>query len=119
LWADLNYVRGDKTRVYLERSKSSPINLSLSRHSRLSPHDHLFHITPHVIRRLKSLAVWGTMGNLQDITTQLTHPAPLLGYLSIIVNHKSEPERIPTLESAILDGDLSSLRKLCLEYVRT
>jgi len=78
LWTDLDCLCTDKTRVYLERSKSSPINLSLYRDNNLSSHDPLFQITPHAIARLKSLSLRGAPWNLKDITTQLSLPAPLL-----------------------------------------
>jgi len=119
LWADLDCVNADKTRVYLERSKSFPITLALYRNYNPPPHDSFFQITPHAIGRLKSLSVWGTLENLQGITDHLSHPAPLLDYMSIIGRCKPEQEGTPTLTSAILGGDISSLRKLCLEYVRT
>ena len=119
LWAVLDCTNADKTRVYLERSKSFSLNLSLCRRDSLSPHDPFFQITPHVIGRLKSLSVWGTPENMQDIASQLHRPAPILEYLSIIGDYTFEPERIPVLTSTIFGGDLSLLRKLYLQYVHT
>lgn len=88
LWTDLECADADKTLVYFERSKSSPINLSLRKKGELSFHDPFFQITPHVIRRLKSLSVQGMLEDLQDIAAHLSHPAPLLEDVSISSNCK-------------------------------
>ena len=109
----------DKTRVYLERSNPSPINLSLRREDDLTSRDTFFPITPQAITRLKSLSVQGTLWNLQDITAHLAHPAPLLEDMSIIGSLELEPEEMPVLTPALFNGDLTSLRELCLQHVRT
>ena len=119
LWTDLYCVDPDKSEVYLERSKPVPINLSLYRRDGLSPHDPFFQIIPRAIRRLKSLSVEGTPRNLQDITVHLSHPAPLLEELSIHGGCENAPHRNPVLTSTLFNGDLSSLRTLRLEHVRT
>ena len=75
LWTDLNCEDRDKTRVYLERTKSLPINLSLDTEHRLSPHYPFSDIIPHVIERLGSLTVRAAPGELQDITDHLSRPA--------------------------------------------
>jgi hypothetical protein len=109
----------DKTRVYLERSEVSPINLTLGRDGGLPPRDPFFQIIPHAIGRLKSLSVYGTPENLQYITAQLSQPAPLLENLGIHGGCDSRPRRSPVLTSTLFGGDLSSLRELCLISVRT
>ena len=123
LWAELNCLDADKTRVYLERSKSSPISLSLHRNNVLLPHDPLFQITPHAIGRLKSLYACGTLSNLQDITAQLSHPAPILEEMWILgggnPEYMQEPEDIPVLSPTLFGQELPSLRELHLEYVHT
>ena len=115
LWTDLDCAGLNKTRIYLERSLPLPINLSLYRNG-LIPSDPFFHITPHTIRRLKSLSVVGGPGDLQKIVNHLSQPAPLLEELSI---HGDCDRRNPALMSALFNGDLSSLRKLCLKYTLT
>ena len=113
LWTDLDCVDSDKTCVYLERSKSSPIDLWLDRKGRLSPHDPLFQIIPHAIGRLKSLHIDAKSGWVQSISAHLSRPAPLLEKLSIRSKHH------PELASTLFGGDLSPLRKLHLRHVRT
>ena len=119
LWADIDCMNANKTLVYLKRSRSFPINLSLSRVRNLSPHDHFIQTVPHVIGRIKSIYIQGTLENLQGITTHLSHPAPTLEDMSIIGGREFGPEDVPILIPTLFGGDLSSLRKLCLEYVRT
>ena len=120
LWTNFDCSDEEKTRVYLERSKSSPINLSLDLLVRddIVPCDPFFQIIPHATGRLKSLFVVGLTGGVEVVTSHLSHPAPLLERLSI----RSEPPltlRHPVLPSALFDGDLSSLHVLRLECVHT
>ena len=118
LWISLDCKHANKTRVYLERSKSSLIDVSLKRDGDLSPSDPFFQIVPHAIGRLKSLSIKGTRENLQDITSHLSLPAPLLEDLSI--DGGDFPQRYnPVLTTELFNGDLSPLYKLSLRHVRT
>jgi hypothetical protein len=121
LWVDFDCMNMDKTLVYLERSGSSPINLSLHAYSEggLSPHNPFLQVVPHAINRLKSLDVNGISGALQDITAHLSRPAPLLERLSIRGGGHSNPQLHHVLPTAFLNGDLHSLRELLLWSVRT
>jgi len=117
LWTDLDCVDTDKTLTYLERSKSSPINLSLCRDDDLPPpHDSFLQIVPHVVGRLKSLTVWGTQENLQDITARLSHPTPLLEKISISASGYLSEDH-PVLAPAFFGKDLTSLRELSLWHI--
>ena len=123
LWTDIGGMDPNKAEVYLERSKFSPINLSLYRDHEYYHHgsrcDPLYRIIPHTVERLKSLTIDGSPRNIQDITICLSRPAPLLEYLSI-VGQRIYGQRLhhsPT--SALFGKDLPSLRRLHLEYVCT
>jgi len=115
LWTNLDITNEDKARVYLERSKSSSLNLTLERSNEMHPDDPFFQFIPQVIGRLGYLFVRGTPENVQNITAHLSHPAPLLEHLEICVDYLPAPR----LTSALFDGDLSSLRELYLDTVRT
>ena len=119
LWTNLDCADAGKALVYLERSRSFPINLALARTDGPSPSKPFFQITPRVIGRLKSLSIKATPKNLHSITAHLSYPAPLLEKLSIDGGSRSVPRHSPALTSAIFNEDLSSLRKLRLESVRT
>ena len=120
LWTNFDCVDGEKTRIYFERSKSSPIkiNLSLKRYEYAGrfPGHPFFQIIPHATGRLKSLFVEGALEDVQATTSHLSHPAPLLEHLSIRCYEDAlRLNSTPT----IFAGDLSSLRKLYLSRVRT
>jgi len=119
LWANFYCADADKTRVYLERSKSSPINLQINRKNDLLPHDPLLQIIPLATGRLKSLRLIGSPESLANITAHLTHPAPLLEDLLIDGDCEFYPESNPVLTTSLFNGDLSSLRRLHLQSVRT
>jgi len=112
-------MNGDKTRVYLERSKSFPLSLSLHRGDLAPPSDPFFRIIPRVIGRLGYLFIGGTPENIQNITAHLSRPAPLLEDLTIFIGSQPTPRRYPVLTSTLFAGDLSSLRKLDLVSVHT
>ena len=118
LWTDFDCVDAAKTLVYLERSKSSPINLWLDRERPLLPHDSTFQITPHAIARLNSVGVVGPVENIQDITAHLSHPAPLLEDMTINGYHTALSSRsYPTLTPTLFNEDLCSLGKLFIQGV--
>ena len=110
LWNRLGCVDVDKTRAYLERSKSSPLEIILNNKT-----DALFLAGPH-IGRVKSLTIIAVRGDvISDITTHFSRPAPLLEYLSIAIR----APYIPVLDCALFNRDLPSVRTLELEGVVT
>jgi hypothetical protein len=119
LWIDLDCEDRDKTHVYLERSKPLPVNLSLRIHAFPPPCHPFFKVVPHSIGRLKSLSIKGDLGFLEGIADHLSHPAPVLEELSIRGNYDDGPRHNPVLTPALFNGDLSSLRKMKLDSVRT
>ena len=119
LWTDFDCKDAHKTRVYFERSKGYPINLWLEKKKGLSPNDPFLEIAPHIFSRLKNLSVETTPNCLQDITKHLTQPAPLLESLTINEDTTIEHGPIPVLTTELFGGDLTSLRELRLQSVRT
>lgn len=119
LWTDFQCVDAEKTRVYLERSKTSSISLWLQRPQGFFPSDPFFEIAPHIPSRLKSLSVTTTPNYLQDITENFIHPTPLIETLTIEALTINGPDLNPVLTTALFDGDLSLLRELHLRSVRT
>ena len=119
LWTDFDCLDENKTPVYLERSNSSPISLSLDLSLGISSCASFFQIIPHATGRLKSLSIEGPSEDLEVVISHLSHPAPLLNHLSIRLSPGHVPDRYPALSFALFNGDLSSLRTLCLESVHT
>ena len=111
----------DKTRIYFERSKPLPVDLSLYTNDPLPPHHPFFKIIPHAIGRLRSLTIDGTLEHLPEITAHLSRPAPLLEELSIcnVYDPDSEPDHSPALAPTLFNGDLPSMCTLELKSVRT
>ena len=113
LWTRLNCVDRDKTRVYLKRSKSSPLEVSL--HEFVTWNHRVgafFLVAPH-IGRIDSLTVEGGEFLLQNLTKYFSCPTPLLRNLSIDLKCKPPP----ALSAVLFNGDLSSLYKLSLAGV--
>ena len=119
MWSNFDCKNADKTRDYLERSGSSPINLWLDTANALSPVDPVFQVIPHFVGRLKSLSITGISDHLQSIAAHLTCPAPLLERLEIKCGTPFGSQNYPALTTALFNGELSSLRKLHLQSVCT
>jgi len=119
LWSNLNCVNADKTRVYLERSGSSPISVQLRRDFGLPSLDTFHQIISQAIGQLKSLSVSTEPGDLENVISHLFHPAPHLETLDIDGRCYDGPLYNPVLTPMIFNGDLSSLRGLYLHRIRT
>ena len=118
LWTNLCCVDAEKTRSYLERSKSAPISLCLERLTGLFSNDPFLEVAPRITHRLKYLSVKTTPGHFQDVTQHLVHPAPLLEALTMDASCLYLGPSC-TLKADFFDGDLASLRELHLFSVNT
>ena len=118
LWTVFDCLDGEKTRTYLERSKSSPINLRVDRDGGLSHQDPFLQIAPHAISRLKYLTLGTRPDHLESFTNYLSLPAPILEDLRIFGSN-DDPFLNPTLTTTLFNGDLSSLRTFYLFSVCT
>ena len=110
LWAHLDCTNTDKTRVYIERSKSSPLEISLIDHWDTPYRGDVFLLVVPHISRVRSLSIDAMEDLLKDLTQHLSSPAPLLRELTI--NLGCDP--VPVLNNALFNGDLLSLRSLHL-----
>lgn len=115
LWTLLDFLDVDKTRTYIERSRTSPLEIFLERepgrtHTYLD--DAFSLVIPH-IHRVKLLQV--CTAAFPDALQHFRCHTPLLEGLYIEIN---DP-RSPVLDNTFFNGDLSSLRSLSLHRVTT
>ena len=109
LWINLDCKVVDKTRVYLERSKTSPLKIRIER---WWLNDAFLLTVPH-LGRLRSLYVSVSSDDLLQLIEHLGSPSPLLKTLSLAV---IDGEAL-VLQNFIFGGDLSSLHTLYLSGV--
>ena len=115
LWTRFDCTNVDKTRVYIERSKSSSLEISLvSSEGAAYLGDAFLLVAPH-ISRLRSFRIVGTEDPFRNLTQHISCSAPLLRELTIDLNC----DRDPTLNITLFNGDLSSLHTLNLTGVGT
>ena len=115
LWTRLYCKNTDRTRVYIERSKSAPLRLSLYRRENANYLKGAFLLAVPHLGRLQSLVALGPANILRNLTPHISRPLPLLTELKIEIVY----DPAPVLTSALLNGDLSSLRLLRLDGVVT
>ncbi|KAF9780767.1 hypothetical protein BJ322DRAFT_280341 [Thelephora terrestris] len=111
LWTHLECNDVEKTRVYVERSKSSPLEVVLSDSKK--SYNYLkaafLLVIPH-IDRVMSVEIIGDKDLFQYFTKHFSCPLPLLRHLTF---HISSRQPL-VLSNTLFNGDLSSLRTLTL-----
>ena len=111
LWADLDCGTINKTRLFLKRSKTSPLRIHPTR---WFSKEALLLTVPH-LNRLESLSLSKSSTNLLQLIEHLCSPSPFLKTLSLTVTH-GEPL---ALRDSIFGGNLSSLHDLRLDGLVT
>ena len=106
LWTRLDFINVDKTRTYIQRSQSSPLDICLKYTGHL---DDAFSLAIPHLHRLKSLTI--RMDALPDILTHFRCQAPLLEELNIALYR----DRNPILDNMLFGGVPPPLRMLTLE----
>ena len=116
LWTRLDCISVDKTKVYIERSKSSPLEISLRQTDDTLDWEEAFILTVPHIHRLRTLTVSGNPAQVLPVLTEhFSCSAPLLDNLKINLICA----QAPALPEKLFNGDLSSLRELDLAGVIT
>ena len=110
LWTQLDCMDVDKTRAYIQRSKSSPLEIALEGNLKGDrfTNEAVDLITPH-LHRVESLTVVGAPSN---VLGKFRIRMPLLKKLHIDTSHGD-----PELDDTLFNGDLSSLHELTLRGV--
>ena len=116
LWARLDCKNTDRTRVYIERSKTFPLKICLEQADDTFYREEAFLLAVPHIPRLKSLSVSGNPDQVLPVLVEhLSRPVPLLNYLKI----NFECVEAPALPDELFNGDLSTLREFSLAGVIT
>ena len=118
LWACLDCASVDKTKTYIERSKSSPLEIYLQHSNNPFHQEEALILAATHVGRLRTISAEG--GLTQVFTVLAKHfsgPTPHLKKLD--VRHVRYYGPAPTLPNELLNGDLPSLRELCLIGVIT
>jgi len=113
LWTFLDCTDVDKTRVYLERSRTSPLEIYLEEEEDTTYLNDAFLLTVPHLGRLGSLTLSGSSDNLLQLTKHFASPAPLLEKLKLTFTRT----QTPIIQGVIFGGNLSSLRELRLSGV--
>ena len=116
LWTRLDCASIEKTKIYIERSKLSPLEICLGRVNGVPCRVPALILAAAHIGRLRTLEVVGKLSAILPLLADhLYYHAPLLEKIDI--NHVRG--QTPTLPNELFSGDLSSLRELCLAGVTT
>jgi len=113
LWTQLDFMNTDKTRTYIQRSKSCSLEVYLGKDEEDTYlDDALLMVTPH-IHRIKSITIYANA--LPDAIQYFYCQIPLLEELEIHL----ACGLTPVLDDTLFNRDLSSLRHLHLSGVIT
>ena len=116
LWTRLDCISVDKTKVYIERSKSSPLEIFLAQTDDMLGWEEAFILTVPHIGRLRTLSVSGNPAQVLPVLGEhLFCPVPLLENLRINLIC----DQVPILPDKLFNGDLSSLREMGIGGVIT
>ena len=113
LWTSLDCTNVEKTRVYLKRSKASPLEVRLGEEECAHFLEDAFLLTVPHLGRLKGLSLSGSSNNLIQLVKHFGSPAPLLEKLKLNFTYI----KTPVIQDTIFDGNFSSLRELRLSGV--
>ena len=115
LWTSLDCENLDKTGVYIQHSRGSPLEVSFAACGPTRLPKDTFRLVLQHIDRLKALTLYGTSHSILNLVKRFSLPAPLLEKLDIRVLSLDSA----TVTSTIFGGNLSSLRELRLWGVLT
>ena len=119
LWTHLNCKDAEKTRVYIERSRSRPLEISLTRSGRTSYCNDVLLMAVPYISRLGSLTIHVPSKTLPHLFHRFPFPAPFLTELKIYLHPINHDGPDPVIPNTIFPDHLSPLRRLSLSNIVT
>ena len=117
LWTWLDCRNADKAHVYIKRSRSLPLEVSLIESGRITYHDDALLAATSHIDRFSSLVIYKYSWGLQDLLGRFPFPAPLLKEPKIVLSEVFGSDA--TIPGEEFPEDLTPLRKLSLSGVVT
>ena len=109
LWSYLDFTSTERTRIFIERAQSSPLEIFIRD---FRSYKTFLLVLPHVAR-IVSISLVGSEGIIRLFTRYLSCPIPSLKILTIILTGS-----VPfPLNDTLFNGDVSSLRTLNLSGV--
>ena len=119
LWTHLDCKNIEKTKIYIERSKNSLLEIHLGGRGMTRSWEPALLLAVRHIGRLKTLSAssWQppvTPALLQVLVERFSRPIPILRTLKIDLTHDYPPLTLPGM---LFNGDLSSLRELHLTAI--
>jgi len=117
LWTRLDCINVDKTRAYIERSKTSPLEICLGESNgyAFSTEEAVLLAVPHFGRLGTLSALGSSIVDLPVLVKHFSRSVPLLSRLEISFICNEDP----VLPNTLFNGDISSLRELVLAGVVT
>lgn len=115
LWTRLDFANVNKTRTYVERSKSLPLEIFIIDSNGKTYSKDAFQLAAPHVKRFKSLTIGRTSESLRNFTTCLPFLPPLLEEL--ILDFTCNPA--PSISFGPLNENLPSLRTLKLAGILT
>lgn len=117
LWTRLDCEDVHKTLVYVERSKSLPLEVTLTESGNISYHGDALLAAASQIDRIGSLVVYRYSRGLQDLLERFPLPAAALKELKIVLGGVSASDAV--IPGETFPRDPSSIRRLSLSGVVT
>jgi len=117
LWTHLDCKNTEKTRVYIERSKIQPLEISLTQSESISYCNDALLMTVPYINRLSSVTLCAPKETLSSLFNRFPFSTLFLKELKIV--HSDRCIRGPVIPSTIFPDCISPLRKLSLSHVAT
>jgi len=117
LWTHLDCKNTEKTRVYIERSRSQPLDISLMQSETISYCNYALLMTIPYINRLSSVTICAPKDTLSSLFDHF--PFSALSLKELNVEHPYLHIRGPIIPSTIFPDRISPLRKLSLYCTAT
>ena len=113
LWTRMDCTNVDKTKIYIERSKSSPLEIHLERSNDRSYREAALVLAATHVGRLRTISAEGDLTRIRTVLVK-HFPCPVPSLKTLNIKHFRSYGTPPTLPNELFNGVFSSLHELCL-----